>query len=244
MSKVADASNCIGFRQAIGAEPRRRDPALLRHRLECRGCSQYALGVEQLDRALGLALAVPVPEGLAHRVVLRAASARHWPRSAVATAAAVALLALGAVLGVLWSRSPAAYGPMSLGADVMAHAHHEPASWQDGLEPVADRRLSGVLERGEIALLDSARLGPVIYARSCRFRGREVPHLMVQSVAGPAMVLLLPHERLADELPLAEDGLRGVIVPVGTGSIAIVAADPAAVAAVRQRLITSVRVGI
>jgi len=189
-------------------------------------------------------LAVPVPEGLAHRVVLRAMSARRWSRPALATAAAVALIAAGAVLGVLWSRSPAAYGPMSLGADVMAHAHHEPSSWQAGLELVAARRLVGVLERGEIALLDAAQLGPVTYARTCRFRGYDVPHLVVQSVAGPAMVLLLPHERLADELPVAEDGLRGVIVPVGTGSIAIVAADPAAVAAVRQRVITAVRVGI
>lgn len=244
MSTVADARNCIEFRHTIGADPRRRDPALLRHRLECRGCSEYALSIEQLDRVLGLALAVPVPEGLAHRVVLRAESARRWPRSALATAAAVALVAAGAVLGVLWSRSPAAYGPMSLGADVMAHAHHEPASWQAELEPVAARRLSGVLERGEIALLDSAQLGPVTYARTCRFRGREVPHLMVQSVAGPAMVLLLPHERLAEDVPLAEDGLHGVIVSVGNGSIAIVAADAAAVAAVRQRLLTAVRVGI
>jgi len=244
MSKVTHASDCIEFRQAFGAEPKRRDPTLLRHRLECRGCGQFALGVEQLDRALAVALAVPVPAGLDHRIVLRAESLRRWPRSAFAAAAAAALIALGAVLGVLWSRSPAAYGPMSLGADVMAHAHHEPSSWQAGLEPVAERRLVGVLERGEIALLDAAQLGPVTYARTCRLRGREVPHLVVQSVAGPAMVLLLPHERLADEMPLVEDGLRGVIVPVGTGSIAIVAADPAAVAAVRQRLITAVRVGI
>ena len=241
---VTDASGCIGFRQAIGADPRRRDPVLLRHRLECRGCGQYALGIEQLDRALGLALAVAVPEGLAHRVVLRAESAPRWPRHAVATAVAVALVALGAVLGALWSRSPAAYGPMSLGADVMAHAHHEPGSWQQGLEPVALERLSGVLARNEVELLDAARLGPVSYARTCRFRGREVPHLVVQSVAGPAMVLLLPQERLVAELPLAEDGLRGVIIPVGTGSIAVVAADPAAVAAVRQRLDAAVRVGI
>lgn len=244
MSTVADATGCIEFRQAIGADPRQRDPALLRHRIGCRSCNQYALGVEQLDRALAVALAVPVPEGLAHRVVLRAESARRWPRPVMATAAAVALVAMGAVLGVLWSRSPAAYGPISLGADVMAHAHHEPSSWQAGLEPVAAHRLTGVLERGEVALLDAAQLGPVTYARTCRFRGYDVPHLMVQSVAGPAMVLLLPHERLATELALDEDGLRGVIVPVGAGSIAIVAADPAAVAAVRQRVTTAVRVGI
>lgn len=241
---VTDASGCIEFRHAFGADPRRRDAASSRHRLECRGCNQFALGIEQLDRTLGLALAVPVPEGLAHRAVLRAESSARWPRPVLAAAAAVALVAIGAVLGVLWSRSPAAYGPKSLGADVMAHAHHEPGSWQLDLAPVALPRLTGVLARSEVELLDAARLGPVTYARTCRLRGREVPHLVVQSVAGPAMVLLLPQERLAVEQPLAEDGLRGTIVPVGTGSIAIVAADPAAVAAVRQRLDAAIRLGI
>ena len=244
MSTIADATDCIDFRHAIGADPHRRDPALLRHRLECRGCSQYALGIEQLDRALGLALAVSVPEGLAHRVVLRAESDSRWPRLPIALAAGVALLAIGVVVGARWSRGPESFNTVTLGADVMAHAHHEPVSWQADLEPVAAQRLAGVLERGEVALLDAARLGPVSYARTCPFRGREVPHLVVQSVAGPAMVLLLPQERLAQEQSLAEDGLRGVIVPVGEGSIAIVAADQAAVAAVRQRLLTAVRIGI
>lgn len=244
MSKVADASSCIDFRNALGAEPKRRDPALARHRLECRSCNQYALGIEQLDRALGLALAVPVPEGLAHRVVLRAESAPLWPRSSLALAAGVALLALGVALGALWPRGPQSYSQATLARDVMAHAHHEPASWEPLLQPVALPRLRGVLERGEVELLDQARLGPVSYATTCRFRGRDVPHLTVQSVAGPAMVLLLPQERLAQELPLAEDGLRGIIVPVGAGSIAIVAADQAAVAAVRQRLTSAVRIGI
>jgi hypothetical protein len=244
MSKVADASGCIDFRQAIGAEPKRRDPALSRHRLECRSCNQYALGIEQLDRALSLALAVPVPEGLAHRVVLRAGSGPRWPRFGLALAAGVALLAIGVALGARWARGPASFDPATLANDVMAHAHHEPESWTPMLQPVALARLRGVLERSEIELLDQARLGPVSYATTCRFRGRDVPHLTVQSVAGPAMVLLLPQQRLAQELPLAEDGLRGVIVPVGAGSIAIVAADPAAVAAVRQRLTSAVRIGI
>lgn len=241
---VTDARDCIEFRHAIGAEPRRRDAALSRHRLECRSCNQFALGIEQLDRTLGLALAVPVPEGLAHRVVLRAESASRWPRHSLGVAAGLALLAIGVVLGLRLPRGPESYAPATLAADVMAHAHHEPGSWRADLEPVALSRIDGVLERGEAELLDAAQLGRVSYARTCRFRGREVPHLMVQSVAGPAMVLLLPQERLASELPLAEDGLRGVIVPIGTGSIAIVAADPAAVAAVRQRVSAAVRIGI
>jgi len=74
--------------------------------------------------------------------------------------------------------------------------------------------------------------------------GRAVPHLVVQSTAGPAMVLLLPGERLAREEVLDQDGLRGVLIPVGDGTIGIVAADPAAVEAVRQRVTQAVELGI
>ena len=41
------------------------------------------------------------------------------------------------------------------------------------------------------------------------------------------MLLLLPHEQIAEPLPLdlPEEGLRGVILPVGDGSIAILGED-------------------
>jgi hypothetical protein len=232
---------CIEFRNTIGADPSRREPALLRHRLECRGCGEFARGVEQLDGALALALAVPVPEGLAHRVVLRAtaASDRRPLRRALAAVAAVALLALGALLG----RSGLAPAD-PLPAEVLAHAHHEPHSWDGAAVPVAATRLQAVLDAGEVRLLDAARLGPVTYANSCRFRGHAVPHLMVQGASGPVMVLLLPSEELAGEQRFAEDGLEGLLVPVDGGSIAIVAADPASLEGMRRRIVDAVQLGI
>jgi len=239
---MSGTTTCIEFRNAVGAEPARRDPVLLRHRLECRGCGEFARGIEQLDRSLAGALAVPVPEGLAHRVVLRAtadAERRPLRRLALTAVAALALVAVGALLGRGWQQDP-----LPLGAAVLAHAHHEPQSWQVGAVPVASTQLQGVLDRGEVRLLDAARLGPVSYAHSCRFRGRQVPHLVVQSAAGPAMVLLLPGERLAAEQRFAEDGLRGLLIPVEDGSIAIVAAEGAALEAVRQRVTSAVQLGI
>jgi hypothetical protein len=67
---------------------------------------------------------------------------------------------------------------------------------------------------------------------------------VVQGAAGPAMVLLLPDEPLAREQRLDEEGLHGVLVPVGTGSIAIVAQDPRAIEAVRQQVTRAVALGI
>lgn len=235
---------CIEYRNLIGGDPGWRDAAVAAHRLACRGCAAFSREVEGLDRSLAAALAVPVPEGLAHRVVLKATadavpSATRW---AVAAAAAFAFIVAGAV----WF-APAARldrGAAALAGEVLAHARHEPASWAPALQPVTSVQLRNVLALGEAELLDEARLGMVSYATVCPLRGRQVPHLTVQSVAGPAMVLLLPDEPLAREQALDADGLRGVLVPVGKGSIAIVAADPRAIEAVRQRITSAVALGI
>lgn len=234
---------CIEYRNLVGADPARRDAAVAAHRLACRGCAEFTREIEGLDRRLAAALAVPVPAGMAHRVVLRA-TAEPVPstlRWALAAAAAFAFVVAGAVWFAPGLRQD--HGA-ALASEVVAHARHEPQSWAPALEPVSSRALRNVLARGEVELLDAARLGVVSYATLCPLRGRQVPHLTVQSVAGPAMVLLLPDEPLAREQALDQDGLRGVLVPVGTGSIAIVADDPRAVEAVRQRVTSAVALGI
>jgi hypothetical protein len=240
----ARALTCIEYRNLVGGDPGRRDPAVAAHRLACRGCADFSRELEGLDRRLAAALAVPLPEGLAHRVVLRATAETVPPatRWALAAAAAFAFVVAGAVWFAPALRQH--QGEAALAAAVIAHAQHEPASWGPGVEPVSSVSLRNVLARGEVALLDEARLGVVSYATVCPLHGRQVPHLTVQSVAGPAMVLLLPDEPLARERPLDEDGLRGVLVPVGRGSIAIVAADPRAVEAVRRQVTRAVDLGI
>jgi hypothetical protein len=51
--------------------------------------------------------------------------------------------------------------------------------------------------------------------------------LVVQGEAGPVMVLLLSREILAETMPLdlAAEGLRGLILPLGEGSVAILGDD-------------------
>lgn len=234
------AVTCLEFRQRVGAEPNAHDAALAAHRLACRGCAAFAREAQALDRSIAAALAVPVPAGLDHRVILRATATPA--RSAAPWVALAASLVVAVTAGAFWWS--AARAPQSLGAEVIAHARHEPASWIAGVQPVAEVEVRRVLAAGEAELVDAAQLGVVNYATVCPLRGRKVPHLTVQSVAGPAMVLLLPHEPLAREQPLDEDGLHGVLVPVGDGAIAIIAPDPRAIEAVRSRVARATALGI
>jgi hypothetical protein len=233
---------CIEFRQRVGAEPASRGPDVLRHRLECRTCGEHARDLEAFDRRLAAALRLPVPEELAHRVMLRATSEPGRGRMAFAAAAMVAFVALGVALGVGWQRGAAPQVPLN--EDLLAHLHHEPDTLVPTAVTVAAHRVREVMDKGGARLMDEATLGSVSYARLCPFRGRVVPHLVFQGAEGPVTVMLLPHERVAGPTPFDEGGYRGVIVPAGEGSIAVIGVDDPSVALVRERVTRSVALTI
>jgi len=113
----------------------------------------------------------------------------------------------------------------SLAEDVLSHMDGEPgilAAATGAADPAAVAR---VLEQGGIHLGPGA--GEVLTATSCRFRGRRVPHLVLQSEGGPVTVLLMRHEPVADPVSIAGQGFSGRIVPAGPGSIAVVGATGA-----------------
>jgi hypothetical protein len=190
------------YRRALLADPKGESLELREHREACAECSAYRerlLNFEsQLERAL--------------RLKMREPAARLRP-SRFALAASV-LLAF-CVAGAVWLAAPRA----SLAAAVIEHVVDEPQSWRSRA-PVADPELAAVLADAHMNLKSGA--GEVSYASSCEFRGHVVPHLVVQSPAGPATVMVLAHENAAAQVQFDEHGYRGVIVPIaGHGSIAI-----------------------
>jgi hypothetical protein len=190
------------YRRALLADPKSESLELREHREACAECSAYRerlLNFEsRLERALQLKMREP--------------AARLRP-SRFALAASV-LLAL-CVAGAVWLVVPRA----SLAAAVVEHVVDEPQSWRSRA-PVADPELAAVLADSHMKLQSGA--GEVSYASSCEFRGHMVPHLVVQSPAGPATVMVLAHESAAAQVQFDEHGYRGVIVPIaGHGSIAI-----------------------
>jgi hypothetical protein len=146
---------------------------------------------------------------------VRLASVRTRRRSRwFAVAASVIVAAV--VVGGLWLAVPRA----SLADDVVAHMAGEPQAWTRTNVPVPPDRLAAVLRETGIRLLPG--VGTVSYANICTFRGRLVPHLVVQTDSGPVTVMVLSHESAARRQRFDEQGYRGVIVPVpGHGSVAV-----------------------
>ena len=128
-------------------------------------------------------------------------------------------LAASVMLALLVGAGAWLFRPQTALADeVIEHVRHEPESWRR-LNPLPPAEIAAVLARAGVSY--DPRL-PVVYASPCPFRGRIVPHLVVQTGSGPLTLMVLEHEKAARRSSFSEDGYHGILLPAGAGSIAVV----------------------
>lgn len=232
--------NCSDARFALAADPRNDDPALLEHLERCSACAAYAGDMHELDRRLREALYVPVPDlklpsGPYPTAVTPPASsggpARRGATRRFALAAGVAGVAI--LVGLLWAGFPR----QSLASAVVAHMAHEPDAWAT-TAALSEAQIDAVMARSHVRLAHD--LPDVTYANSCWFRGRHVPHLVVQTTDGPVTVLVLPEEPVKQSIRFDDGGYRGTLVPAPRGSIAVLARDGADVGQVAKRVMEAI----
>jgi hypothetical protein len=221
--------DCAEYRKSILADPRHPSADMLSHVATCHDCSQYTEGLLRFEGRLDRALRVSVKEIQGAPAASLRSAAPRLDRSRTArplrvrhrwlAVAASALLAV--VAGGLWLAVPR----NSLAADVVDHMAREPNAWTRTDIPVPEPELDQVLKESHVRLKSDA--GLVSYANSCLFRGHQVPHLVVQTEAGPVTVMVLTHEPVRRSERFNEQGYRGVIVPVaGHGSLAVLERGP------------------
>jgi hypothetical protein len=208
--------DCLEFRRAAGADPKHLGAEAMAHRDSCPRCAEFLRQMLALDERIRAALAVPVPARVAtasvapNVVAFPSIDRRRW-------LALAASIAGGVMIGsLLWVSAPRA----SLAADVAKHMGHEPGVMVSTSKPEDASTVERVFERGGIRLRGNA--GMVSYAQTCRFRGEKVPHLVVQTDAGPVTVMVLRNEKVGAPVNFDEQGYTGTIIPAGPGSIAVV----------------------
>lgn len=229
---------CPEFRRLIGADPHYRAPAHVEHAEHCRTCAHYARRLLQLDALILEALRIDVRSRLDVRLLSRGGCSRRSYRSLKMRRwlglAASLLMMIGIVTGG-WLTSSGD----TLASDVVAHIYHEPQSLEADSRTVDATLLRDLLARHDAHL--AAYAGAITYARSCLFRGMPIPHLVVQTEAGPVTVLMLPDERVDAPVRVHKDGFYGRILPADKGSIAIVGNAPGVTDAVEQRILKVVQ---
>lgn len=210
---------CLEFRRAAGADPRHPGAEALEHARGCPGCAAHLRELRLLDERILAALSIPVPEPAASvpaRSAVRVALARDRRRWMALAASIVAGVLVGTLL---WLAAPRS----SLASALVGHLDHEPGVMVVATQPVDAARLAEVLDRGGLSLRgDRVR---VSYAQTCWFRGHFVPHLVVQTARGPVTVMVLRDERVDAPRRFREGGFAGTILPLATGSVAVIGAQ-------------------
>jgi hypothetical protein len=79
-----------------------------------------------------------------------------------------------------------------------------------------------------------------VYGYPCPFKGHRVAHLVVQTPRGTMTVMLIPHERVRRRTEFARDGMNGVLLPAGTGSVALLTRTGAVPEAVADEIVSRV----
>lgn len=229
--------NCDEARFAVAADPSSSTPGLAAHLAACASCAAYAEDMRTLDVRLRRAMTtVPVP-----RIALPSGpqSVATKPVRGVfmrPLALAAGLAAVVVLAGVLWVGVPR----QSLARAVVEHMDHEPEAWtQTGSLPSA--AVAEILAQSGVTL--RTPVTDVSYANSCWFRGRHVPHLVVRTSQGPVTVMLLPRETVVRRTAFEDDGYRGVLVPAGRGSVAVLTLEGADLADVANRVLASISFG-
>lgn len=214
---------CEDARLRIGATPGDVPRELAEHLEGCDDCGAWQRAMRSFEADLRRALQEP-PDMNRFRTRRQRPA---WPGWALAASVLVAACAALAV----WLLLPG----QTLAHQVVVHVQGEPQSWL-ATEQVSAAGIQQVLRKSGVGLdLTSER---IVYARSCWFRGHYVPHLVLETAAGPATVMLLRHEPVTHRETFSEAGMTGIIVPAQQGSIALLThggADLSALAGEMQR---------
>jgi hypothetical protein len=229
--------SCLAFRRLLLASPRERTPAQQTHLEGCEDCAQLATDLSALDRKIGRAMRLPVPDGLADRILLPRLRMQRWHYGAAAAALAAAI-ALGLTAHGLIDPDETA-----LAADAVGSAHPAVAA------------ISMVVER-EPALLKEGRTGdPLVmeqrlkylglelkksdvsvrYIGQCEIGGAACDHLVLVTPEGHVSVILMAGGNPSTRALVADRRMTALLSPAPTaGSYIVVAESPKAVKRARR----------
>ena len=227
--------NCENYRDAIAADPSWEGGE--EHLSECASCRNYRDEMRAFDRRIAGALELDVPE--LKMPDLGDSNVVSFKPRRVSTPAWFALAAtvvIAAFLGIRMFGTDVTYP--SLADEIVAHLDHEPYALRVTDEAVSDRRLARVVP-ADIADMDHDA-GLITYAQTCIINGKEVPHLVIQGKSGPVPVLLMPEEMVEGAQEIEGESINGVILPVGSGSIAIIGEEEERLDTIQESVMNSV----
>lgn len=230
--------NCLDFRRDKLARPRELPAEAADHLAGCAACQAWARRADAIEARIADTLAVPVPEGLAERVLLRTRTHRRPPWQWMALAASL-MVAL-ALSVIQYHDRFAEEASISLAEAALQHAREEPI----------ERELHRVSDLGQFPTVLAnfggqieSPLAPVRYLHLCPIKGHGMGwHVVYATPHGDVTLLLVPAKPDGPAVETLEvDGLQVRVQRAGKGYYAIIAHDRASLDAAARDMQSKVR---
>lgn len=218
--------NCLEFRRQLATDPGSREARFLAHEGECARCANAAAEARAFENRLSAALAVPVPEGLADRILLRQttdlrhadAPARGAPLPGWLKIAAAVVLAVGGAGGAAWFH----FAGADLAELSVAHLPHEPMALSSRAS-IRPEEVSAMFASVDAPLVGSP--GEINYLHRCRVGKDMTVHMVVQAADGPVTLLYFVDRKAGERRSFERNGVVGRQVPMGAGTLMLMASQ-------------------
>lgn len=236
--------NCEDYKEALAGDPSASIDGGDLHLAACESCAAFTAEMQAFDAKIAKALAIDVPDlripelpEIEDDNVTSLPFRTRQTFSAPAWIGIAATVVLAAFIGVRMIDFDPGNG-LTLSEEVLAHVDHEPGALRVTNVAVSDERFLSVVNPS-VGTMDR-NVGLVTYAQSCIINGKTIPHLVIQGEKGPITLLLMPEEMIDGAITLDGKGVNGVIIPMGNGSIAIIAERDEPLGKIEQRIFDSV----
>lgn len=222
--------NCLEFRQQKLSDPEASTPEQTEHRETCPRCQRFERDLLQLDADVRDAFAVPVPEDLEARILLKQSfdDSLDRPHNVTVTPSRsrwqwLGLAASVATVAILFGIANQPKPETTLAQRLTAHLGIEEMLASMRSEPVSDAAIRQALAQSGINTAIS--LENVMHAKACTVNGRLVAHLVVRDGENDLSLLLTPFA-VDGETSFSEGGYDGILEPTDFGSIAVLTPSP------------------
>jgi hypothetical protein len=208
--------NCLEFRREKLADPRRVSSEAQAHASSCSACAAFAREVDDSERALDRALMVPVPEGLADRIIFESRRPRPAWRAWALAASLVMAVALGSAFWDVQKKGDD-YARLAI-----EHVVMEPESFavMRNPDPATFRT---VVENLGGSVKDIP--GKIRYIKLCPFEDGLGWHVVFETPEGLATLFLVPGKKPKAVQTASVDGWNALVHPMERGYYAIVTAS-------------------
>lgn len=230
---MREPMTCLEARRELLADPARPPAPLRVHIAECATCAAAARRAERDDERLRDALAVPVPEGLADRLLLaQTTRGRAGFRRAFFAMAATVVLSLSAALAWQFGVAPVNEA-RALERYVVEHIHHEPEALTS-TERVPRRAIEAAL--ADYGLELAGDMKDVTFAARCPTPSGVGLHFVVRTGQGPVTLIYMPGQSVGRRVTVNADGFAGHVAQFREGALAVVGAPGQALEEVASRV--------